>query len=125
MYTGPAAPIIMSKAAIQQRLMAATLRPGRSSPKDPRLLLRDIAGFTGVTLLTLTNMAHRRREVDDALQLQLSVFFTLIDAGTLVKQLSLDGKTRVLKRILPAAGAPAPPRATIDLRGPQPRVIWG
>jgi hypothetical protein len=109
----------MPKALIQQRLMTTLPRRGRRARDDTRIVLIDIALFTGVKRDTLYAVAVKRREVDDALQMQLSNFFTLLEAGLLVKS-PPDG----LHRIPPPAGVTPPPRATIDLSGMIPRINW-
>ena len=72
---------------------------------------------------TLSTIAHKRREVDDALQMQLSAFFSQWEQGVLVKV--VDGPRCVIKRIPPPAGVKPEPRATIDISGQSLRIDWG
>ena len=113
----------MSKAALQARLLSTIPRRGDPRTLTPEIRLRDVEKFIGVRLRVLAECAHKKRELDDGLQLQLSSFFTLVDRGTLVKV--REGEGYVMRRIPPLPGVPEPPRATIDLSGMAPRIKWG
>ena len=115
-------PVIMPKALIQQRLLLTI--PGRGGwPKlSTRLRLDDVAEWTGVKRAVLDRVARKRQEVDDSLQVQLSSFLTLFEAGLIVKV--VEGGACVLRRVPTAPGVKLPPRATIDLSGLTPRVHW-
>lgn len=112
-------PVVMPKALIQQRLATTLPRRGRRAAADPQVYLVDIADFTGVQAATLRQVAGKKREVDDALQMQLSNLFALLEAGLLVKTQPVG-----LHRIPAPAGVEPPRRATIDLSGFAPRVNW-
>ena len=112
---------IMSKAMIQQRLLTTVPKKGRRTPGET-LRLYDIADHTGVSLATLSACAHRRREVDDALQAQLSYFFALFERGVLVKQ--REGRGFVIRRVRPPDATPEPERPRIDISGFEPRINW-
>lgn len=124
MHTAPPrqAPALYAKAALQQRLLTTIARRGTPRTLTLDLRLADIAAFTGVRLVVLAACAHRRREVDDALQLQLSLLFSLWERGLLVKV--KEGDAYVLRRIATPAGVVEPPRARIDLTGFGPRILW-
>ena len=109
----------MPKVLIQQRLMTTLPRRGRRSPADTRVFITDIAVFIGVSVDTLRQVANKKREADDALQMQLSNFFTLLEAGLLVKDAGGG-----IHRIACPTGVTPPPRATIDLSGFAPRINW-
>ena len=115
-------PVVMSRQALQQRLLAVTPRPGRQAPRDTRLRLRDVSAFIGVQLVVLSRVAHKRQELDDPLQMQLSSFFALWESGCIVKE--VEGDHCVLRRVPPPPGVAPPPRATIDVGGLLPRVNW-
>lgn len=104
------------------RLLAAIPRRGDKIKFTESLRLQDVQLWLGVSVKVLALCAHRKREVDDALQVQLSSFFSLIDRGLLVK--AREGSEFVLRRIARPVGVPEPPRATIDLSGSAPRVNW-
>ena len=112
----------MAKAMIQQRLMTTLPRRGRQPKLDLALRLADVSAFTGVGAGTLRDVANKKREVDDALQLQLSSFFDLFESGRIVK--IVVGDRCVLRRLATPPGEAPAPRATIDLSGVAPRVIW-
>lgn len=112
----------MSKSALQRRLLEVSPGRGRRSPTDTRLRLTDVSTFIGVRRSTLSLVAHRRQELDDALQMQLSSFFTLWERGCIVKE--VRGDHCELRRVPRPAGEPEPPRATIDVSGLMPRVDW-
>jgi len=112
---------VMPKALIQQRLLVTIPRRGQSKPTK-ELRLRDIAEHTGVGLSVLAACAHKGREVDDSLQLQLSYFFELFDRGLLVKV--LEGDRYVIRRIPPKPGVVEPPRAKVDLSWGATLIKW-
>ena len=117
-----APPVIMAKAALQQRLLATVRRGGHQSPADTRLHLRDVSAFIGVKRPVLSAVAHKKQELDDALQVQLSSFFMLWESGRIVKE--VVGQSCELRRIVPPPGETEPPRATIDVHGMFPRINW-
>jgi predicted DNA-binding transcriptional regulator AlpA len=112
---------IMPKALIQQRLLTCIVSRG---PKKHTLELRmpDICQFTGVSRRTLDDCAHRRREVDDPLQRQLSTFFNLWESGLLVKV--KEGDEYLIKRVLPPPGYVEPPKARVSLSWGDPLIKW-
>lgn len=113
---------ILSKQVLQARLLATIPRRGRPRTLTIDLRLTDIEKFLGVRKAVLAECAHRRRELDDSLQVQLSSFFVLVDQGLLVK--AKEGDAFVMRRIARPAGVNEPPRATIDLTGMSPRINW-
>jgi hypothetical protein len=104
------------------RLRALEARRGRRKAVNTDIMIADVSAFLGVGVDTLRHVARKKREVDDGLQLQLSSFFTLVDAGVLVKR--HENGVPVIVRIPPPPGAPPAARATIDLSGQWPRVKW-
>ena len=115
-------PEILSKQVLQMRLLAVIPRRGDPRTLTSEIRLQDIEKWLHVSVKVLAQCAHRRREVDDALQVQLSSFFGLVDHGLLVK--AKEGPVYVLRRVRAPPGKSDPPRATIDLSGLSPRVNW-
>ena len=112
---------IMPKALIQQRLLSSIARKGPTK-HTLELRMNDISKFTGVGRFTLDAVAHKRREVDVALQMQLSTFFTLFDAGLLVKV--KEGDEYLIKRVPPPPGYVEPPKARVSLSWGDPLIKW-
>jgi hypothetical protein len=115
-------PAVMPRQVIQQRLRTMIPRRGRPPVGDTRLLLADVAAWIGLPLGSVERVARGKREIDDPLQLQLSYFFALVDAGCIVKV--IEGGHAVVRRIPPPVGVKLPPRATIDLSAGFPRITW-
>ena len=115
-------PVIMSKQALQQRLLLMIGPRGRKKPDDSRTYTHDVAAFLGIRREVLFKVAHKRHEIDDSMQLQLSSFFVLYESGRIVKV--VEGEIRTLRRVPAPDGVPEPPRATIDLSGFTPRINW-
>jgi hypothetical protein len=111
-------PTVLPKAQIQQRLLVMIPRQGKPRKLDLRMKLQDVEAFTGIKTSTLSQVARKKREIDEAMQIQLSAFLVLIERGLIVKDAA------GVRRISPPAGVREPPRATIDLSGPAPRIHW-
>lgn len=109
----------MSKRAILQRLQALASRPGRPTRGEQRIRLSDVAAWLGMTPRNLDMYRSGEQQLDDRLQTRLSLLFMLMDRDLIVKV----GRGVLERRALPA-GAREPPRATIDVSGPAPRVKW-
>ena len=111
----------MPKREIQQRLLVSIPpRQGRRKVTDVFIRLQDIAAFIGVQAQVLRDVAHKRRDVDDALQFQLSAFFALQDSGRIVKV--FENGVSILRRVPTPPGVPERPRATIDVSSL--RINW-
>ena len=110
---------LIPKAALVVKLRALVPPRGRR-PKDrlPGTELRDVASYLGVSHKVLYEITRQRREVDDALQMQLSLFFLLWDREEIVKR---EG---VLHRVMPKGVKPDAPRPTIDISTGSPRINW-
>ena len=115
-------PVIMSKQALQQRLLMLVGKRGKKKPEDGKVYYSDVATFIGVHRQVLYAVAHKRQEIDDSLQIQLSSFFVLYESGRIVKV--VDGADCTLRRVPAPEGVAEPPRATIDLSGFAPRIKW-
>ena len=113
---------VMPKKLIQQRLHVLIPAKGRPVVNDLRLKIADVSDFIGVRGDVLYKVAHKRREVDDALQVTLSNFFALVDDGCIVKV--LEGSAAVVRRVPCAPDVVEQPKAKIDLSGLTPRVVW-
>ena len=111
---------LMSKAMLQQRLLACTPRRGRPPRVDARLLLRDIHAWLEIPLRVLSEIAHKHIQPTDAQQQALSNLFVQWDRGELGKV--LEGDRYVLRRVPRAPAKTSAPQARIDVSGAAPRI---